>query len=61
MTELEMPFAVLPRTTNTAALPVPAPILDSERKALSKRRSLPIIRLGARGAAILPCSRSTSS
>jgi 2-oxoglutarate ferredoxin oxidoreductase subunit beta len=37
MTELEIPFAVLPRTTNTAALPVPAPILDSERKALSKK------------------------
>ena len=37
MTELEMPFAVLSRTTNTSALPIPAPILDSDRKALNKK------------------------
>ncbi len=37
MTELEMPFAVLPRTTETTALPVPAPLPESDRKPLTKK------------------------
>jgi 2-oxoglutarate ferredoxin oxidoreductase subunit beta len=37
MSVLDIPFAVLPRTTSTVGLPVPAPIADSDRKPLSKK------------------------